>query len=250
MAIKGGVVGLQGTIGSGKSTLVKFLKTKEGKKILREYIPKGIPIEVVYEPVDPYARRAFYRDIVTNTDRFELSQGMNRLLRHAWALTFNGVVILDTTLLVGFGSYGINSFRNEGTLTHDGWEAYVQLIKREACDKFGRDKERESRWLESGLLYLKVEDAKLLQARQIERRNPHDGGPIPLDYLERLNRRNMEFTANPGEVYSDMFCLTPPEIETVDASVDIKTDSDYLKNCTNKLGELIKRSLVRQGGLR
>ncbi len=244
MAIPGGVIGLIGTIGSGKSTLARFLKSEKGIQILRKYIPPNIPIEVIDEPTDPYARKAFYQDIIKNTDRFELSQAMNRMLRHSWTSNFPGVVILDTTLIGGFGTYGVNSYKNEGKFTHRGWRGYIRMIQ-DACDDFGRDETRLSKWLESLLFYLEVKDGKLLQKRQAERGDPNDAGIIPLEYIEGLNRRFENFLKNPERIYSDKFQLKAPRVVTLHGSINVKKYPEHLELCAHTIGREIRDSIQK-----
>ncbi|MBS3112072.1 deoxynucleoside kinase [Candidatus Woesearchaeota archaeon] len=248
MAISGGIAGIMGNIGAGKSTLANFLQSKRGLEILREHIPEKIPIRIINEPTDPYARKAFYSDREKYTDRFEISQAHLRILRHIFANRFNlddktkkeepGIVIFDRTLIEGYSIFGLNSF-DDGFLTHRGLEEYNDLI-RNACDELGRNFPRECSWLESTLFYLEVIDSKILQKRQSERDDVDgsDGGQIPLEYLQKINKRYEDLTINTKEYYKK-FGLSDPKIIKLNGSINIREKPEHLEECADKMGKNI-----------
>lgn len=232
------VIGLVGNIGAGKSTLGNFLMSKRGQEILSEYIPDH-NIRYFQEKVDEAAKELFYGERRIYTDELELIQARLRSLRHTLAAKHNGLVIFDRTLIEGSETFRRNSFE-DGYMTHSANSEYDQII-RNTTDRLGRDNERIVTWLESVLVYLKVKDPHILQARQIARADPKES-IIPVEYFESLNKIYSRFIEASKEIYGK-WGLRSPKIIILDGSIDINEHPEIIEEHTRKIASELKKDI-------
>ncbi len=232
------VIGLVGNIGAGKSTLGNFITSKRGQEIFSEYIPDH-NVRYFQEKVDEAAKELFYSERRLYSDELELIQARLRALRHTLAAKHNGIVLFDRTLIEGSETFRRNSFE-DGYLTHQANSEYDQIL-RNTADRLGRDQERIATWLESILIYIKVKDPYVLQARQIERADPKES-IIPVEYFESLNKIYSRFIGAAREIYG-RWGLIAPRIIVLDGSIDIRKNPEILEEHTRKIAMEIKKDL-------
>ncbi|MBI4450926.1 deoxynucleoside kinase [Candidatus Woesearchaeota archaeon] len=229
------VIGLIGNIGAGKSTLGSFIASEAGRNILDEY-HHDHDLRYFHESVDEAAKELFYKNRKKHTDPFEIVQAELRVLRHTLAFEHAGIVFFDRTLIEGSETFRRNSFR-DGYLTHRANEAYDSIVKG-ACDNLGRDAESQPRWLESLLVYLKVDDPKILQQRQVGRGDAKEK-IIPVEYLAAVNDMYSSFTTGLDEAYG-RWGLKQPELLVLDGSKDMNCDKNVLAEHAHKIGEWLR----------
>lgn len=253
MAIKGGVAGIAGPICAGKSTLGRFIESERGLEILSRYFP-DTKFRYVYEATDEFARDAFYNDREKNSDEFELTQAGLRRQRHIWLSSFDGIAVLDRTLVEGFEVFATNSYEDE-YLSHAAYDRYVQLI-RDTCDRLGRHQLRSSKWLESTLFYMKVEDPEILCRRQAARGDPTEK-IIPKGYHEAIIRKYGRLVADlksQGQETYGKFRLPGPRVVELDGTSDININQKQLEEWTDLIGkemsEMVNALKMLEGGLR
>lgn len=237
------VVGIIGNIGAGKSTLGAFLTSDRGRRILDQAVP-GANVRYFHETVDECAKELFYQDRESYSDALEVIQARLRVLRHKVAFNHPGIAIFDRTLVEGSETFRRNSF-TDGFLTHQANEEYDRIVK-EAADKLGRSPERQPRWLETLLVYLRVQDPELLQARQTRRGDTREG-VIPISYLKAMNDRYEEFVGRIQDSYG-RWGLRAPEVLTLDGTRNIHTEPGCLEEHTERIAEKIAFSLPPVNG--
>ncbi len=228
------VIGIIGNIGAGKSTLGAFLSSDRGRRILESHVPNP-NVRYFHETVDECAKELFYQDRESFSDALEVIQARLRVLRHKVAFNHPGLAIFDRTLIEGSETFRRNSF-TDGYLTHQANEEYDRIVK-EATDKLGRSAERQSRWLETLLVYLRVQDPEVLQARQTRRGDVKEG-VIPIAYLKAMNDRYEEYVGKIAEAYG-RWGLKAPEVLILDGTRNIHTDPTCLEEHTERVAERI-----------
>lgn len=232
------VVGIIGNIGAGKSTLGAFLTSERGRRILDRHVA-GSNVRYFHETVDDCAKELFYQDREAYSDALEIIQARLRVLRHTVAFKHPGIAIFDRTLIEGSETFRRNSF-TDGFLTHQANEEYDRIVK-QAADCLGRSPERQSRWLETLLVYLRVQDPEVLQARQTCRGDEKEG-VIPISYLKALNDRYEEFVERIQDSYG-RWGLRAPEVLILDGTRNIHTDPACLEEHAERIAERIAISI-------
>lgn len=101
---------------------------------------------------------------------------------------------------------------------------------RTAFDNLSRVEEDQKKWLEQLVIYLKVDDTNILVERNKKRATK--GEIIPKEYFDKLENTYDKFFKNIDNIYSE-FGLKAPAVLTIDASIDISKDNDYLKKCAD-----------------
>lgn len=232
------VIGLIGNIGAGKSTLGAFLTSDRGRRILEDAVP-GSNLRYFHETVDECAKELFYQDREQFSDALEVIQARLRVLRHTVAFSHTGLAMFDRTLIEGSETFRRNSFE-DGYLTHQANEEYDRIVK-QATDRLGRSAEKQPRWLETLLVYLRVEDPELLQQRQTRRGDAKEG-VIPISYLRSVNERYEKFVGEIVQTYG-RWGLRAPEILFLDGTRDIHAEPGVLEEHTERIAETIRGSL-------
>ena len=232
------VIGLIGNIGAGKSTLGAFLTSERGRRLLDQRVP-GANVRYFHETVDDCAKELFYQDRESFSDALEVIQARLRVLRHTVAFNHTGIAMFDRTLIEGSETFRRNSF-NDGYLTHQANEEYDRIVK-QAADRLGRSADKQPRWLETLLVYLRVQDPELLQARQTRRGDAKEG-VIPISYLKAMNDRYEEFVGEIQESYG-RWGLRAPEVLVLDGTRNIHTEPGCLEEHTERIAEKIAFSI-------
>ena len=212
------VVLVAGNICSGKTSCLRHIEEEADR--FRPFLADGEKVVAVPEFIDPEALALFYANMRDNTETFELSCLHGRLVRHMKARDGDGLFFFDRGVIEGAETFGENS-REEGYLSPEG-HAFYQLVLNRGLAQLGL--EQQDRWLEQLIVYLRVEDPRILEER-VKMRNTK-GENIPLDYLERINDKYDAFFAENGEVYK-RYGLRAPTVLTIDASVDLRQDPGY-----------------------
>ncbi len=225
------VILVEGNICSGKSSFCEYLQKNHngalaGAKVHLEFIDP-VALELFYfdrkEHTEPY-------DVRAHTELFENSCLQGRINRHAKAKIISGVHLFDKGMLSGAETFCKNSFQ-EGYLSYEGHEHYQRTLRR-ALDQL--DRTQQEKWLESLIVYFRVEDVSILQQRQ-KRRNTK-GEFLPTGYLERINSLEEKFIANLEEVYQS-YGLRAPELLIVDGSVDFNNHPEHHQETMEKILE-------------
>jgi deoxyadenosine/deoxycytidine kinase len=152
----------------------------------------------------------------------------------------SGIYVFDRGMIEGAETFCKNSFE-EGFLSHQDYHDYVSDLKR-GMDKLGRNAQHS--WLESLIVYLRVEDPRVLQERQVRRGTK--GEVIPFDYLQRINEKYGELMNNLPDVYA-RYGVKAPKLITVDASIDFKRDPFYHSRILEQIvAEIGARSTPRE----
>jgi deoxyadenosine/deoxycytidine kinase len=213
-----------------------------GKTALTKYISEQKPNwESVPEFVDEKALEVFYKDMRANADLFEHSCLYARLARHMSAKYNPKIHLFDRGMLEGAKTFTHNSFE-EGFLSHDAYSRFIGNLKR-GLDQL--DRTEQNKWLERIIIYMKIENPKLLYERQLQRKieleQPDEN--LPPGYLEKINDRYEEFFANISNIYQNEFGLTPPKVITVDASQDYNINQTFHQDILSQLELEIKKEL-------
>jgi deoxyadenosine/deoxycytidine kinase len=225
------VILVEGNICSGKSSFCEYLQKNHngalaGAKVHLEFIDP-VALELFYFD---RKKRAKHYDKRAHTELFENSCLQGRINRHAKAKIISGVHIFDKGMLSGAETFCKNSFQ-EGYLSNEGHEHYHRTLRR-ALDQL--DRTQQNKWLESLMVYFRVEDVSILQQRQ-KLRNTR-GESLPAGYLNRINTLEEEFIANLGNVYSS-YGLRAPELLIVDGSVDFNKHPKHHQKTLEKILE-------------
>jgi len=226
------VVLAAGNIGAGKSELVQFIE--KNKDRFNPLLKEGWEVGTVNEHFDPDCLELFYENIKRENPEkyvpaiFERDCLIARQVRHMKVKRKNGIFVFDRGMIEGAETFCKNSFE-EGYLTHEDWEDYTRDLKR-GLDNLGR--REPNSWLESLVVYLRVEDSKILQERQVRRGTK--GENIPLEYLQRINEKYEALMGNISQVYA-RYGVRAPKLITIDASIDFREDTKYHSRILEKI---------------
>jgi deoxyadenosine/deoxycytidine kinase len=213
------VVLIEGNICAGKTTLIDYIQKHPDR--FSRFLKKKEEVKTIVEFIDHSWLQLFYRDRQKYTSWFEKSCLIGRIGRHFVAKAHRGLAFFDRGMVGGASTFCRNSFE-EGYLRYDQWLEYQKMLRSGLDDL---DRSRQEEWLEGLLIYLKVDDATVLQKRN--RIRSTEGEVIPAGYLDRINRLYETFIENVAEAYTD-YGLRPPRVLTLDASVDFLDDQAAL----------------------
>jgi len=221
------VIQIAGNICAGKSELVKYIGENG------TFSPdKGISI--VPEFVDPEALMLFYRDRKAYSEIFEDSCLTGRIVRHMKLKHEQAIHFIDRGIIEGAETFCQNSFQ-QGYLSHEAYQRYIDKIKR-AFDQL--DRTQQQSWLEQIVVYLRVKDPQVLQARKKLRGTK--GENVPLDYLTRVNNLYEQLFNDVNHVYS-MYGVHPPRVIEIDAETDFNHDRSYHKNIFDQVVKTVQQ---------
>lgn len=229
------VVLIAGNICAGKTNLVEYLKKE--KERFNLFLNAGESLSTITEFTDPVALELFYRDRKAHSEIFEVSCLVGRISRHLKAKYSRDIYFFDRGMIEGAETFCQNSFQ-EGYLSHDAYARYITLLKR-GLDQL--DRTQQEKWLERLVVYLRVKDSDIgiLTERNQKRQTP--GETIKEDYLKRINDLYESFTQNSSLIYSG-YGVQPPEVLTIDASIDFNHQTDYLPRTLEKIIDRIKET--------
>jgi deoxyadenosine/deoxycytidine kinase len=197
------VVLVSGNIGAGKSELLK---------------QNGEEVTTNLEFNDPVALQIFYDNRKAHSGIFENSNVIGRVARHLKAKYETGTQVFDRGMLEGAETFCFNSWQG-GYMKNNEFDTYHRIL-REGLDTL--DRTEQDRWLEKLIVYLRVEDPRVLSMRQKER----DGMEIPLNYISAINDLYEQFFTDIPATYAK-YGLRAPGIMTIDASVNMHDDPKY-----------------------
>ena len=233
------VILVAGNISAGKSTLVEYLRSNSS--IFAPFFGPGEDLLVKHEPTDPDALSLFYKDREKYTEQFERNFLEARITRYMVGKEHNGIVVFDRGMVEGAETFALNSY-DDGYFTHKGHHKYVDRL-RDAIDDLSRIPSEQNKWLEQLIVYLEVSDEQILHSRQLSRDTK--GETIPLAYFISMNQRYKDFIANNAAVYAK-YGLKAPKVLTINASVDMRDEPNYLQSCADKIlaevGGIIKKA--------
>ena len=227
---------IAGNICAGKTTLVNYMK--ERRLDIEENL--GQEVTIYPELIDQVSRENFYEDQDNYTFGFELYCLTLRMSRYAKAKSNSGIFIFDRGMIEGAEVFAKNSYQ-AGPFKHDEHELYQKVLHK-ALDNLKRARSPE--WLEKLIVYLRVEDPKELKRRNIIRAQEQDVEEIPLSYLTSINQRYEDFIANVDKIYRGKYAVPTPKVLTIDASVNMRDDQEYLDSV---LGQIVDRVKEMQG---
>ena len=221
------IIIIAGNIGSGKSTLIRYISQKSS-------------YECVYEFIDHSWRDLFYSNRKKYTGPFEMSCLMGRKARYLTAKGKNNIVFFDRSLLEGREIFVKNSFE-EGFLSFEELEEYDKRLKK-TLDDLGRTKDDAGNWMEALIVYLKA-DPRVCYERQKKRMNkPGESGGeiIPLEYFQRIHERYEKFVNNLDQIYKKWGLPGKPKLLTINASSHIPDNTTYLDKVYQKILDEIR----------
>ena len=223
-----------GSMGSGKSTLIEYIKDhqKELEIIL------GQPIVTFSEYLDPIWRNNFYRDRKLHTQGFEFNALNGRIGRHFEAREFPGIAFFDRGMIEGAETFALNSYE-EGFFRREHFQRYKDQLYNALDDL---DRTVAQTWLESVVIYLEVEDTKVLKERCDRRADEQRLEKIPLEYLHRMNTvRYPQLVNHLPKIYREKYQVPTPRILKINASIDVRDCPQYLAETIDLVLTEIKR---------
>ncbi|MBI4983315.1 deoxynucleoside kinase [Candidatus Woesearchaeota archaeon] len=216
------VILIAGNICAGKTEFCKYVSQHRNvfSSAMNKWKEEDKRVVVVPEFIDPIALKLFYRDRKGNSALFEESCLTGRITRHLDTKYDTGIYLFDRGMIEGAETFSKNSYQ-EGYLSHETYESYIRKLKW-GLDQLDRTKQES--WLEQLVVYLRVDNPKLLLERQSQRKT--EGEVIPLEYFQRINDRYAEFFGNIHQVYFN-YGVKAPRVIQIDASVDFNKDQGY-----------------------
>jgi deoxyadenosine/deoxycytidine kinase len=233
------VILIAGNICAGKTKFVEYLRKNSFRIAETAQKEEDKKIEIVPEFIDPIALEIFYHDRKAHSEWFEVSCLMGRIVRHQKARYEPGIHLFDRGMIEGAETFCKNSVK-EGCLSHDAYETYLKLLKR-GLDQL--DRTQPDAWLEKLIVYLRIEELKVLQERQRQRQTK--GEIIGLKYLQSINERYEDFFKNLKSIYWN-YGVRPPEVLTIDATVDFKEDKNYHPRTLEMMVQKIKEVNLKE----
>lgn len=213
------VVLIGGNICVGKTTLLNYIKKEENR--FKEFLTNESSIKVVPEFIDPTLRKLFYSNRKEYSSWFEQSCLIGRIGRHLEVRNSQGIAFFDRGMIEGAETFCRNSYE-EGYLRREAFDLYKKILYNGLDDL---DRTRQKEWLERLIVYLKVQDEEILLKRS--RIRMAEGEDLSLQYLRKINTLYERFIHNINEAYA-CYHLSPPQILTVDASVDFYQEPEFL----------------------
>lgn len=220
------VILIAGNICAGKSTLINYLQSNN--ILFKDCLESNEELRTINEFIDPESLKLFYKDRKKYTSIFEFSCLSGRIVRHSVAEQHKGIVLFDRGIIEGCETFAKNSYL-EGYFSYNDYQEYL-LKMRTAFDNLSRIEDDQKKWLEQLIIYLKVDDTNILLDRNKKRAT--EGEIIPKEYFDKLRNTYDNFFLNIDKIYSE-FGLKAPEVLTIDASIDMSKDKDYLKKCAD-----------------
>ncbi len=223
---------ITGNIGSGKTDLLKYLMSNKEK--FRPFLREGEQFVAIKEFNDPVSLENFYEatnpkraeqhphEAMIATEIFEESNLIGRINRHYRAKKDSGIHWFDRGMIEGWKTF-VEHSSSRGDLTDEARETYECRLKK-GFDQLVKRHQRQ--WLESLIVWLRIDSQKINVLYERQRKRNTEGEALPRGYLEELNALYESFFAGIDVTYQK-YRLKPPEVLTVDASVDFNTDPDY-----------------------